>query len=312
MRRFAITLCWLIGGMSVGSPLAAQLQETLDRPAFARGTGPQILYDTAHWNPPLTEGRYQAVADLLRGDGYRINPGAVPFRLEELSRYRLLFVVLPFSADRSAGRAARGTPVFSEEECDVLAAWVRDGGSLLLVVSHAPSGAATANLARRFGVDVRNSTTLDPTRASRGGDPSCLGCLKFTLENQLLRPHPITLGRDTTERVLSVISANGTSLGVSDDQHILLALGPAAYDVRGTDTLPAHGRAQAIALPHGAGRVAIVGNGSMLAGFAYAPERSDFRLWWPTDPDNRQFTLNLVRWLTGLLPAHVDALPRPR
>ncbi len=226
IRTSAITLLWLLGEVSVGLPLAAQAQDSLHRPAFARGTGPQILYDTVHWNPPLTEGRYQAVAELLRADGYQIRSGPVPFRLDELSRYRLLFVVRPFTADRPAGRATRTTPAFSEEECDVLEAWVRAGGSLLLVVGHTPSGAATANLARRFGVDVRNSTTMDPTPANNwmAGDPGCLGCLKFTLENQLLRPHPVTLGRDSREPVTSVISAVGTSLGVPDDRHILLAL----------------------------------------------------------------------------------------
>jgi hypothetical protein len=212
------------------------------------------LFDSVHWNPSLVEGRYQAVADLLRADGYRIVAGSVPFDAAELSRYEVLLIVTPYAANPLTDPNGAAKPVFSDAECDAIAAWVRSGGRLLFVVGHTPSGTAHANLAGRFGVDLRNGATMDVTPANNwiDGDARCGGCLKFTLQNALLRPHPITLGRDTTERVSSVISAVGQSLGISDDRDILLALGPAAYDMlAGGGTLSAAGRAQAVAATFG-------------------------------------------------------------
>ena len=265
----------------------------------------RILFDTVHWNPSLREGRYRAVADLLVRDGYDVVAGAVVPERTDLSRYRVLFIVTPYITDPLRGRTSAGVSVFSDADCDALEAWVRAGGSLLLVVGHEPSGAATGNLVRRFGVDVRNGTTNDtvPINNWVEGNAGCRGCLKFSIDNELLRPHPITMGRDSTERVRAVASAVGTSLGVASGSHKLLSLSAAAYDVVASgDTVSAGGRAQAVAMPFGTGRVVIIGDGSILSGIPYGVENPQFRRWWPRDPDNGQFTLNVVRWLAGVLP----------
>lgn len=305
VRPWVSVLACLLFAFGVDSPTDAQERIALARPAFQPGAGPRILFDTAHWNPSFTEGRYHAVADLLRADGYRIVAGPVPFDSAGLQRYDLLFLVTPYATNPRTDASGAARPVFSEAESDALAAWVRAGGRLLLVVGHPPSGVAHANLARRFGVDLRNGTAIDATPANNWieGGARCLGCLKFTLQNGLVRPHPITLGRDSTERVTSVISAAGQSLGVPDDHQVLLALASTAYDaLPGGDTVSARGRAQAVAVTAGRGRVVVIGDGSILSGFAYGPENPRFRRWWPVDPDNRQFTLNVVRWLAGHLP----------
>lgn len=79
-------------------------------------------------------------------------------------------------------------------------------------------------------------------------------------------------------------------------------MGSASYDVLATkDTLSARGRAHAVALQYGAGRVVVIGDGSILSGFTYGPKNPRFRRWWPTDPHNRQFTLNVMHWLSGAL-----------
>ena len=64
--------------------------------------------------------------------------------------------------------------------------------------------------------------------------------------------------------------------------------------------MSAFGRGQAVAREHGAGRVVVLGDGSILAGSVYGPENPRFRHWWPRDPENRQFTLNIMHWLSGL------------
>src|SRR5688572_6417234 len=81
------------------SSVMAQGIGVLERPAFRLGSGPLVLYDTAHWNPPLTDGRYAAVAELLRADGYRIVPSRLSFEPSELAKYQLLLVVTPYAAN---------------------------------------------------------------------------------------------------------------------------------------------------------------------------------------------------------------------
>ncbi|MEX2271994.1 MAG: DUF4350 domain-containing protein [Vicinamibacterales bacterium] len=292
-------------GLLVPAAGSWQTANTLARPAYASGAGPRVLYDTAHWNPSLDDGRYRAVADLLRADGYRIEGGAIPFEMAALGGYDILLSVTPYAADRASNPAEAARPVFSDAQCDTLEAWVRKGGKLLFVVGHQPSGIAHANLAARFGIELRNGSAMDATPANNwvDGHASCGGCLKFTRENGLLRLHPITEGRDAEERVMSVISAVGQSIAVRNPRDILLAMGPDSYDVLPDKRrLPAKGRAQAVAVSAGAGRVVVIGDGSILSGFTYGAENPGFRRWWPKDPDNRQFTLNVMHWLSGLLP----------
>jgi len=291
---------WLLG--SVPSLLAQD--PTISRPSFPRDAGPLVLYDTAHWNPPIGQGRYKAVAELLRADGFRVVGGAVPIRSNELEAYKVLILTTPYRADPRADPTGAASPVFTEAECDAIAAWVRAGGNLLLVVGHPPSGAANANLAARFGVNLRNGTVNDSTPSNNwvAGHRGCHGCLKFTRENGLLRKHTITDGRGPGEMVTSVISAVGQSLGPPPNASILLAIGADAFEeMADGDTVSAAGRAQGIALEYGEGRVVILGDGSILSGASYGPENPRFRRWWPKDPDNRNFTLNAARWLVGIL-----------
>lgn len=278
---------------------------TLPRPAYASDAGPRVWFDTTHWNPSISEGRYHGVANLLRADGYRILPTRIAFDALPREPYDILLVVTPYASDPATDRAGAARPVFTDTESDSLQAWVRRGGRLLLVAGHEPSGAALANLAQRFGLELRNGTAMDADSTNTWA--GCPGCLKFTRANGLLRAHPITVGRDSSERLDAVISAVGQSLRGPPGSHPLLALGPTAFDVVASgDTIPARGRAQALALSFGSGRLVVIGDGSILTGFTYGPENPRFRRWWPQDPNNRQFTLNVMHWLTGLLSALPD------
>ena len=118
-QRLASAGACLLLAITVGPTVSAQERDSLSRPAFPFGEGPRILFDTAHWNPPPTEGRYGAVTDLLRSDGYRIVAGSVPFDANELSRYDVLFIVTPYVANPLTDAAGAAKPVFSEAESDI-------------------------------------------------------------------------------------------------------------------------------------------------------------------------------------------------
>ena len=122
-------------------------------------------------------------------------------------------------------------PAFTDAECDAVRDWVKDGGSLLLIADHAPFGSAAECLAKRFGVEMSKGAASDPVN-SEGGDTS----LVFSRKNQLLGDHPITRGRDDSERVNKVQTFTGTSLKGPEGSVPILKLADTAVESRPTTT----------------------------------------------------------------------------
>lgn len=273
------------------------------RPAYA-GAGPRVLVDAAHFNVHTSTGRFERFAALLRADGYRVEPNELPLDRGQLPTGGVLIIVSALGANRDSTPALSGRPAFTPRELDSVATWVRRGGALLLIVDHEPTGAANAALAARFGVALATGWVEDPDSTHHWA--GCAGCLRFTRANGLLASHPITEGRDRTEQVRGVISAVGQSIGSPPGAIALLRLSPTAVDIREVgDTASAARRSQGAALRFGAGRVVVLGEAAMLAGQGPPRPDSPFRRWWRQEPgiDNRQFALNLMHWLSGLLPA---------
>jgi hypothetical protein len=146
---------------------------------------------------------------------------------------------------------------------------VRAGGSLLLIADHAPMGAAAATLSATFGVDMGKGFTADPDNYERVAlDTSWI---RFSRSNHGLGDHPITRGREASERINSVLSFTGQSLKGPKESSALLKLSARAYDVDNLDhpekarMTSASGRAQAVALPFGRGRVVVFGEAAMVS-----------------------------------------------
>ena len=121
--------------------------------------------------------------------------------------------------------------------------------------------------------------------------------------------HPITEGRDIYEAVHSVESFTGQSLSVPAGATALLVLPPDALEVASADDIniltrgggvparSAGGRAQALAMPFGKGRVVIAGEAAMfteqiISGLGRVGLR---------DHDDQQFALNAMHWLSRLI-----------
>jgi hypothetical protein len=62
----------------------------------------------------------------------------------------------------------------------------------------------------------------------------------------------------------------------------------------------AAGRAQALAFKFGKGRVVVQGEAAMLSAQISGPEKSKMGMNVPGN-DNRQYALNVMHWLSGLL-----------
>lgn len=262
-------------------------------PAFPKG-GPRVVIDEAHRNFHTAGGRYKPFADLITADGFQVTAGTAPFTATSLAAVQILVI-------SNARGEPPASPAFTDAESDAVRDWVRAGGSLLLIADHAPMGSAAAPLAHRFGVHMSATSTLDDKNylVDRGNR----GFIVYTRESGGIAEHPITAGRNTAERLAKVMTFTGQSLKGPDGSVALLRLADSARDrVAGseTETTSAAGRAQAVAFTYGRGRVVVLGEAGMLSAQTVGPDRLPMGMNQP-GIDNRQFALNIMHWLSGLL-----------
>ncbi|MGE5175768.1 MAG: hypothetical protein ACM3JJ_05270 [Hyphomicrobiales bacterium] len=273
------------------------------RPAFPdSGAHPRVLVDEAHHNAHTMETGYAPFAALLRADGYDPEPLRAKLTPAALEGARLLVIVNALGdGDASSPRAT--DPAFDGGEIEAAHRWVEDGGSLLLIADHHPCGAAAASFAKAFGVTLSDGMVGDTLLYDPAGDPTWVA---YTPVNGLANDHPIVAGRDASERVRRVVTFTGESLQGPLGSTTLLMLGDGALDILPPDFSPARavkatGKAQGVAFAVGKGRVVVLGEAAMLTAQVDGPGRVPVGMN-RADNDDRKFALNVVHWLTGILP----------
>jgi hypothetical protein len=279
-------------GQQVADP---KFDAKVARPAYTTN-GPRVLLDEAHFNVHTSKGSYKAFAELVANDGYEVVANTRPFSADSLAGARVLVI------SNARGAAMRSEkPAFQEAECDAVRDWVRDGGALLLITDHYPTGHAAEGLARRFDVTLSKGRTIDPAHTAPGaGGP---GALQFRRDDQLLGDHAITQGRDASERINRVVTFGGASLKGPEGSTALLKLSDSAVDILpfdGNKRVSAAGSSQGLALTFGKGRVVMLGEASQLSAQRAGPQGRAMGMNL-AGTDNRQWVLNLMHWLSGLL-----------
>lgn len=274
------------------------------RPAFAAGSGPVVLVDEAHANFHTTDGRYHAFARLLRRDGYVVRGLGEPFTAASLRGARLLVIANALHPRNGDGEWILPTPsAFTPEEIAAVEAWVREGGSLLLVADHMPFPGAADALGAAFGVAMGNGFAMDSTEQESR--------FRFSRGNGLLADHAITRGRDASERVDSVDSFTGQAFRLMRaDAEPLLTLGAGTVLLMPevawqfsplTPRMRVDGLPQGAVMRHGRGRVAVFGEAAMFSAQLAGPQRAPMGMNDPAAPQNARFLLNVVHWLTGVI-----------
>lgn len=240
---------------------------TVDQPTFT-STHPSVLFDEGHRNVHRGAWTYRPFVRLIESDGFRVRRNSSRITLETLHATDVLVI-----ANALGSNERNDSPAFTTAECESIAQWVKRGGSLLLVTDHYPTGHAAAALAAKFGVDMSKGVTEDSTSFESKFDKSHI---VFTRTAGTLRDHPVT------EHLGRVVTFTGQSLGVPPGADALLMLGPHAVDlapvphierangdvrviVEYGQATPARGRAQAVALEFGLGRVVILGEAAMIS-----------------------------------------------
>jgi hypothetical protein len=264
-----------------------------------------ILIDQGHHNVHNISGTYAVLAGTLRQAGLNISAHEGHFSSFSLAKADMLIIASPFPdfRDSLVARAARaGEPfrwssgacqsAFAEDEIQAITEWVRNGGALLLILDHAPHGKTGGLLAAAFGVECRNVTTYDRTSRDPYIDTTEAATILFTRNKGLIGNHAILNGVD------SLTTYTGGSLSGPSQSTPLLLLPSTAMDMdwdpltRKYRNIAATGRVQALAFEYGRGRVVVLGEAAMTN-----PEYTS-----RANRGNWQFTLNILRWLTGSLP----------
>ncbi|HEU4767115.1 MAG TPA: hypothetical protein VFS77_07060 [Pyrinomonadaceae bacterium] len=274
-----------------------EFNTSVETSAYQRN-GPRVMFDEAHHNFHTSDGRYKPFVDLMVNDGYQVIRNRKPFTKQSLDSFKVLVIANALGAeemdDEGSDQAA-----FTEEEVKAVYDWVRGGGALLLIADHAPFGAAAASLGTKLGVDMSKGYTRDAANALQGHQ----SFLIFSRENKLLGVHPITEGRNEKERINRVLSFTGQSLKGPEESFAVLKLSDTAQDApdrEAKELVSAAGRAQALALKVGKGRVVIHGEAAMLSAQIAGAEK--FKMGMNFEGyDNKQYALNVMHWLSGLL-----------
>jgi hypothetical protein len=321
MKRVLFICAALLGARIGGAQQVADssFDVSVAHPAFV-SRHPRVAIDEAHLNFHTASGRYLPFANLLRNDGLRVQAFTKPFSAESLRDVDVLVIANALGAGANAG-SDTSPPAFTDAECDAVRDWVRSGGALLLISDHTPFGAAAENLASRFGMRFGKGFVLDSVHAVRrsaiasGSNAATLAqggtLLVFERSAGLLGSHPILAGRDSSERIGRVLTFTGQSVDRPLEAVPLLILPSTAREAKTRADLqsgvnePPLGHTQGIAMSFGAGRVVTLGEAAFMSAQLAGPAngaqpRFQMGMNQPGS-DDRQFALNVVRWLARVL-----------
>jgi hypothetical protein len=289
------------------SSKAQQVADTLfnpkvGTPAFIEGTGPTVLIDEGHFNFHTMNGRYLPFARLLQKDGYIVKPLCGKFTRPGLDGAKILVVSNALAKENEDDWILPTPSAFDSGEVETVRNWVQGGGSLWLIADHMPFAGAAESLAAEFGILMGNGFALD--RAALDGR------ICFSRPAGTLATDPITEGRNPSERIDSVTAFTGQAFRLEGDGEGVMTLG---HDVvllmpevawqfsKLTPSVSASRMLQGAVMKVGKGRVAVFGEAAMFSAQVAGPNRIPAGMNDSRAPQNAQFLLNVVHWLSGLL-----------
>jgi hypothetical protein len=292
-------------------------------PAYDAGTGPRVCIDGAHHNFHTLDNRYMAFGTLLRDDGYRVRANTDVFAPESLGECDILVISNATGEANVEDWAYPHPSAFDSEEITALLDWVLGGGSLLLIVDHSPWPGANGDLGVLLGAHMLDAYVgmevfgeLDEDAFSRAAELYGVpidGLIESIGESGGLGEHAILEGRNPGEAVSTVTTFTGHAFYPSSQMEPLLILSPDAWGgaplmrnlpevpPEQMPTFPVDGWLQGGTVRVGQGRAVVLGEAAMCTAQLAGPQRVPMGMNNPSAPQNAQFCLNVVHWLSGLL-----------
>ena len=278
-------------------------------PVVAGPEHPTVTIDQAHHNFHTASGRFRAFAQLVQRGGFQVREGRSPFDAASLAGTRILVISNALDARQTPASAwtLPAISAFTQDEIAAVSAWVRGGGSLLLIADHMPFAGAASDLAAALGVRWANGFAIPPSAADgKTGD----FLITFRRSDGGLTDNPISDGASAADRVDSVTTFTGSAFWIDPEREptVLLRL-PAATRIllpqrawqftESTRVVSGADVAQGAAFPFGKGKVAVFGEAAMFSAQLKGPDRVPMGMNNPIAAENPRFILNLVRWLAS-------------
>lgn len=268
-------------------------------PVYESGKGPFVCLDEGHHNFHTLDNRFWAFGQLLRRDGYIVEPLKSEFTLENLRPCDIL-VIANAQLEGEWDDYPYPTPSgFSDTEIESVKNWVSNGGSLLLIADHMPLAGVSQKLALAFGVEFTNGFAFknDDFEAP----------LIFQTDEGTLAQHPILSGRSPDEAVTSIRTFTGQAFQAPTAEPLLVfpedyvSLMPEkAWDFyETTPRIPVGHWLQGAVMEFELGRAAFFGEAAM-----FTAQLSDLKpvgMNAPQAEQNAQFVLNLMHWLSRVI-----------
>lgn len=275
---------------------------TNDIPAFDDEQGPTVCIDEAHKNFHTAEGRYLSFANLLRADGFRVDPFDQHFSAESLGACEILVVANASALAPEARWPYPHDSAFTGEEIEAVMLWVRAGGNLLIFADHPPFAGGNAGLGSVLGLVMVDVFARQ--------EPDCIDCDFFTLEDGTLHDHAIIRGRTAGESVNKVLTFDGQPAQITQYWQPLMTFGENAMayfqgrqvyqEFENTDATPQFsiaGWVHAAAREWDDGRIVFIGEAALCSAQVYGEQKLKFGMNFPDADQNAQFCLNTARWL---------------
>lgn len=308
MPRLSRTLAILATGLTLSGAAAAQQVSdpaadlSVVRPAFT-GNGPRVVIDGGHHNFHTVDGRFAPFASVLRNDGFRVAGGASTFTAESLRDVDILVVSNAINAVNEGYWTLPTPSAFTVAEIAAVKAWVEGGGSLLLIADHMPFAGAAEDLGAAFGVRFSNGFVM--REPATGPD-------LFSIAEGTLRDDSVIRGRDDSERIDRLRTFTGSAFSAPPAARPLIVLPKGYVSLEpqvawvfddGTRRRDVEGALQGAVMTVGEGRVAVFGEAAMFTAQIAGPQKVRMGFNAPDAPRNKQFLLNVMRWLADVLPA---------
>ena len=272
-------------------------------PAFAEGKGPVVCLDEAHHNFHTLEGRFHAFGELLRRDGYVVQPNRAAFDATSLSACAVLVIANAQPSDANWNDYPLPTPsAFTPVEVAAVRAWVQGGGRLWLIADHMPLAGAALALAAAFDVEFSDGFAFAGTDDAAMRKPTL-----FRIDDGTLADHAIVRGDSAASAVAQVRSFTGQAFRAPGAQPLMVlptgfvSLHPAkAWDFAAdTPRVDVGGWLQGAVMEVGKGRAAFFGEAAMFTAQRAGPQAMPVGMNAPDAEQNAQFALNVLHWLTA-------------
>ncbi len=294
----AITACSASGQVQVDSTFDTRVTA----PLFPMGSGPMVLIDEAHHNAHTSNGRYAPFAALLRSDGFRVEPLRERITMAALQRAAVVVIANAAVADTAPTNNFPVVSAFAPDEIQTLNQWVHAGASLLLIADHPPWAGAAEDIAKSFGVWFANGYAMRQSGKYEN--------VVFRTSDGSLVPHAVTRGRGRSESIDVVVTFTGQAfraptfepvLRIPDGISLFLPERASGFSAT-TPRMQASGLLQGAVGTFGQGRLAVFGEAAMFSAQLLGPEREPLGMNHPDAAQNKQFVVNVARWLVRNLP----------